>query len=316
MKSVILIITLLFSIAFAVPSSKSFTTDVEVVEFDGSVGKVTWVYDATSHAERLIHHRQGVPTTNIRLYAQNVEYLVVENECYKLPLDSAMPTPSERVASLSNDKALLRWINTVVGSVYPTSFAIPSSCASVDELGNGTFCPTCLSIGNQVVSLGCNASAQEIASLCGDVFASLCKQILVTLCDGTCQIETCAADACCLFDLCSGSPCNGSSSNTETEEAIFIDETVNDGVFCPSCLSVGASVISLGCNATAAEIANLCGNLFAPVCKSVLETACSGVCSIEACASQACCLFDLCSGSTCNSSIAETEPSGAVPLLL
>ncbi len=52
----------------------------------------------------------------------------------------------------------------------------------------------------------------------------------------------------------------------------FFDEqsNVHDGIFCSSCISVGEQVINLGCNATSSEIANLCGNLFVGVCKTVL----------------------------------------------
>jgi hypothetical protein len=35
------VVALLVAVAFAVPSSKSFTTDIEMVELDGSVGKVS-----------------------------------------------------------------------------------------------------------------------------------------------------------------------------------------------------------------------------------------------------------------------------------
>lgn len=45
---------------------------------------------------------------------------------------------------------------------------------------------------------------------------------------------------------------------------------VEGGIFCSSCLSVAQQVFNLGCNATSTEIANLCGNLFAGVCKQAL----------------------------------------------
>jgi len=318
------VVALLVAQVLSVPTSKSFTADIDVVEKDGSVGKVTWNYDARQNAESLIFHRgAGKVTTNVRLFAHKMEYLVIDDTCYALPLsEKSIPAPSARIADMSSNKAVLRWTSTIEGPVAADLFAIPAACMTSNNVEDGLFCEPCLTVGGSVINLGCNATAAEISTLCGDVFASVCKAVLVKACSGVCEIEECAADVCCLFDLCSGDTCNSSNSTSGVQESFDSVESsteVGDGIFCPTCLTVSKEVVNLGCNATSTEISNLCGSLFEEVCKAVLETACSGVCTVEQCAVQSCCLFKLCSGDTCNSTLTavpSTHVSGLVELNL
>jgi len=334
---------LVLQVVASVPSSKSFSTELEVVELDGSNGKMTWNYDAAQQRELIVYHREeGKDTKSIIFYNQGVEFLVIDDSCYTLSLkDKSIPTPSDRIASLGADKEI-KYFNTVEGPVDPSLFEIPSSCST--EQVEGAICDGCMALGDKVITLGCNASSSAISHLCG-TYAMVCQFMLDKICSGVCVMEECACDVCTKFELCSYEECanstnstssSSSSSSTSTtshhhtttssssssssfsslashvDTKLFEQEKqeskqdttiVQGGIFCDSCLSVAQQVINLGCNATSAEISNLCGSLFAEVCQQALDTLCSGACNIEDCANQSCCLFKLCSGSTCNSTL-------------
>lgn len=317
----LLVVALLVLQVAAIPTSKSFTSQFEVVEVDGTMGKVTWNYDVKQQAESVIYHRvNGEDTVSVRRYTQGVEYLVVEGRCYTLPLtEKSIPSPASRAASFAQDGLKISWSEETT-TPAASDFEVPSSC-SAEQLKDGIFCSTCQSIGQQVINLGCNATSTEISNLCGSVFASVCKAVLEQACSGVCQIEECATEACCAFDLCDGNICNSTNttmthSNPPPQEEKV--ESEQDGIFCSTCEMIGQKVVGLGCNATSSEISNLCSSLFAGVCKQVLETLCTGTCTIEQCATQACCIADLCSGSSCNATLANASSNnnGLVELKL
>jgi len=314
---------LLFAQALAVPAFKAFTADLAITQQDKSVAQVSWSYDLKQNAEKVVFHRQGgLNTVNYRLYSMGVEFLYIEGDkvdtCHLLPLSTTkIPSAISRSSIFTEGGSVVSWSNIRPGAVDAEEFAIPQSCAEQAAQG-GLFCSTCISVGQQVVNLGCNATAGEIANLCGNLFAGVCKTVLDQLCSGACTLEECAQQACCLVDLCTGSTCNGSSSSggaaAVSDAVAMIEDNEQGGIFCDSCLSIGKEVIALGCNATSTEIAHLCGNVFASLCRSVLETFCSGACQLEACAQDTCCLFDLCSGTQCNSTSSSTGGK-QVPLL-
>jgi len=313
MRAQLLVLFALFASALCIPSfAKAFSSDFSLTQADGSVGQITWTYDVTKKSEKLAFHRQGgYDTIDYRFYSLGVEYLVIEgaegDSCHLLPLDNQMPTPTARASALTEDMKLIKWGKTVT-EISSSEFDLPASCHGAKPMG-GLLCSTCISVGNQVINLGCNATASEIANLCGDLFSGVCKTILDQVCTGACQLEDCAPQACCLVGLCTGDTCNGTSSSSSGSVVEEKAPIATGGIFCESCVSVGEQVINLGCNATADEIANLCGNAFEALCKQVLDTFCSNACELEDCAQDTCCLLDICSGSQCNSTSTSTTSS-------
>jgi len=304
---------LLFAQSFATPAFKAFTADLAITAQDKSISQVSWFTDVKQNAEKIVFHRQGgLNTVNYRLYSMGVEFLLIEGEkgdsCHLLPMaDKRIPSSISRSSIFTEAGQVVSWSNVRPGAVSAEEFELPQSCAEQAAQG-GLFCSTCISVGQQVVNLGCNATAAEIANLCGNLFSGVCKAVLDQLCAGTCTLEECAQQACCLVDLCTGSSCNSTSAAMAVAPvAVIPAEDKAEGIFCDSCIAVGKQVISLGCNATTSEISKLCGNVFSALCKSVLETFCSGACQLEDCAADTCCLFDLCTGTQCASNSTSTS---------